>query len=80
MAYHAKIIAGGKVVIPADLRRELGFMDGDSVIFEREQGTLTLKSYSQVVREVQANFKAMIKDPFTVDEFISDRRAEALRE
>ena len=24
MTYHAKVIAGGKVVIPADIRRELG--------------------------------------------------------
>ena len=25
MTYHAKVISGGKVVIPVDIRRELGF-------------------------------------------------------
>jgi AbrB family transcriptional regulator, stage V sporulation protein T len=35
MTYHAKIIAGGKLVIPAVLRRELGIIDGDSVVVAR---------------------------------------------
>ena len=29
MTYHAKVIAGGKIVIPAEPRRELGIKDGD---------------------------------------------------
>jgi AbrB family transcriptional regulator, stage V sporulation protein T len=80
MTYHGKIISGGKVVVPADLRRALGFKDGDSVVFEREGEAVSIKSYAQVVREVQAEFKAMIKEPFTVDDFIANRRAEAARE
>jgi AbrB family transcriptional regulator, stage V sporulation protein T len=80
MTYHSKIIAGGKVVIPVALRREFGFADGDTVVFEREGGTLVLKSRQQVLREIQAKVKAAIKEPFTVDEFIADRRAEAARE
>ena len=80
MTYHAKIISGGKMVIPAELRRALGLADGDSVVVEREWETLRIKSYAQVVREVQQEFKAMIKEPFTVDDFIAERRAEAARE
>ncbi len=80
MTYHAKIIAGGKIVIPAELRRALGFKDGDSIVIEREGDTLVLKTYAQVVREVQQAFKAMIKEPFSVDDFIAERRAEAEKE
>ncbi len=36
MTYHAKVIAGGKVVIPADIRRELGIKDGDSLVIDRD--------------------------------------------
>jgi AbrB family transcriptional regulator, stage V sporulation protein T len=80
MTYHAKIIAGGKVVVPAELRRELGVKDGDTLVFERQGDSVVVKSYAQVIREVQATIKANIKEPFTVDDFIAERRAEALRE
>ena len=80
MSYHAKLIKGGKVVIPAELRREFGFNDGDSLVFERDGDQLVLKSYQQVVREIQGRVKELIKIPFTVDDFIAEKRAEAERE
>ena len=41
-----------------------------------------IKTYEQVVREVQSEFKAMLGDPrrSMVDELIAERRAEAARE
>ena len=82
MSYHAKLIKGGKIVIPAELRREFGFEDGDTLVFEREGNSLVIKTYTQVVREVQATFKAMKPDAgrSMVDELIAERRAEAARE
>ncbi len=82
MTYHAKLIKGGKIVIPAELRREFGFEEGDTLVFEREGNSLVLKTYAQVVREVQATFKAMLGDRprSMVDELIAERRAEAARE
>jgi bifunctional DNA-binding transcriptional regulator/antitoxin component of YhaV-PrlF toxin-antitoxin module len=80
MTYHGKIIAGGKVVVPADLRRLLGFKDGDAVVFEQDGASVKIKSRKQVLQEIQTNFRTLIKEPFTVDEFIADRRVEAERE
>jgi AbrB family transcriptional regulator, stage V sporulation protein T len=82
MSHHAKLIKGGKVVIPADLRREFGFKDGDTLVFERGNDGLVIKTYAQVVREVQAQFKAMLGDNAgsMVDELIAERRAEARAE
>lgn len=84
MTYHAKVITGGKIVIPAELRREFGIKDGDSLVIERdEQGRMILKTYLQVVKEVQAEFRAMLPPDYKgslVDELIADRRAEAARE
>lgn len=77
MTYHAKVIAGGKIVIPAELRRELGINDGDSLAIERDaDGNLVIKTYAQVVREGQARFRAMVGDDYTVDQFLAERRAD----
>jgi AbrB family transcriptional regulator, stage V sporulation protein T len=82
MSYQAKLIKGGKVVIPAELRRELGFKDGDTLVVERVGNSAVFKTYEQVVREVQVEFKAMLGDSgrSMVDELIAERRAEAARE
>jgi AbrB family looped-hinge helix DNA binding protein len=77
MTYHAKVIAGGKIVIPADLRREFGIKDGDSIVLERaDDGTISLKTFSQVVREEQARFREAVGPDYTVDQFLRDNRAD----
>lgn len=82
MTYHAKLIKGGKIVIPAELRREYGFEEGDTLVFEREGNALVIKTYAQVVREVQAEFRSMAGDrrESMVDQLLSERRAEAASE
>jgi len=83
MTYNVKVIAGGKIVIPAELRREFGIKDGDSLKIERDAaGNMVLKTYEQVVREVQQAFREMI-GPYEgsmVDDFIAEKRAEAAQE
>lgn len=76
MTHHAKMIAGGKVVIPADLRRDLGLKPGDTMVIEREGDALVLKSYLQVVREMQAEFRNMVGDDYSVDRFLAERKAD----
>lgn len=82
MTYSAKIIKGGKIVIPAELRRELGFADGDRLVLEREGEALVIKSYRQVVREVQEAFRPFKPQDGSslVDELIAERRKEAQQE
>lgn len=82
MTYHARMIKGGKVVIPAELRRELGLAEGDTLVFERDGDKVVLKTYEQVVREVQSVFRGMLGENTRsmVDELIAERRAEAIRE
>lgn len=83
MTYQAKVIAGGKIVIPAELRRELGIVDGDSLVVERDPGGgIVLKTYRQVVGEVQARMKELSApgDAGIVDELLVERQEEARRE
>ncbi len=76
MSYSAKVIAGGKIVIPAELRRELNIRDGDTLCIDRDgSGGLVIKSHLESVREMQAAFRAMVGDDYSVDQFLSERKA-----
>lgn len=81
MTYHAKLMAGGKVVIPADLRRELELAIGDHLVFERENGQIVLKSYRQVIREIQESVNRYVPPGVSlVDDLIAERIAENARD
>ena len=82
MTYHAKVVSG-QIVLPLELRREAGIEDGDSLVIEiNPDGGLSMKTYAQVVREVQSEFRSMAKpaDRNLVDELLAERRAAAARE
>lgn len=73
MTYHAKVIAGGKVVIPADLRREFGIKDGDSIVIERGIDSISLRREDPdaALMRVREAFQG-----YSVDQFLRDRRAD----
>jgi AbrB family looped-hinge helix DNA binding protein len=77
MTYHAKIYGGGKMAIPADVRKALGIKDGDRVTLDIEDGRLTVKTQAQLIKD----FKSFVPEGVSlVDELIAERRAEAARE
>jgi AbrB family looped-hinge helix DNA binding protein len=81
MTYHAKVYGGGKMAIPADVRRTLGIKDGDQVTLDIENGQLIVKTQKQLLKEIQAYFKSFVPEGVSlVDELIAERRAEAARE
>ena len=77
MTYHAKVFAGGKIVIPAELRRDLGIKEGDSLVIERgEEGGMSIKTFTEVIREEQQAFRAAVGPSYSVDQFLTDRRID----
>ncbi|MBW6527931.1 AbrB/MazE/SpoVT family DNA-binding domain-containing protein [Sphingomonas sp. RHCKR7] len=73
MTYHAKVIAGGKIVIPADLRREFGIKDGDSVALESDGERIAMR------RDDPAAALAQLREAmkgYTVDQFLRERRED----
>jgi AbrB family looped-hinge helix DNA binding protein len=80
MSYHAKLIKGGKIAIPAALRREFGFEEGDTLVFEREGDRLVLMSQDALLRDLRAKVKARLKRPMSVDIYLREKWAEADRE
>lgn len=76
-----KVVEGGKLVIPAAFRREMGIAPGDTVIVELDEGELRVRSLSSTIRRVQARMRELNPDGRLLsEELIADRRAEAAHE
>lgn len=78
-----RIVSGGRLQIPIEVRRELGLSDGDEVRMQLvgdELHITSLKIADRVAR-AQAMFRKYAKPgPSMVDELIAERRAESERE
>jgi AbrB family looped-hinge helix DNA binding protein len=79
-----KVSEGGRVVIPAEIRRALGLREGDAVVWELRDGEAVLVSRRARLRAAQALIATHCGDAAragsAVDELIAERRAEAARE
>lgn len=79
--FRTTIDSAGRVVIPAEARKQSGIKVGDPVLVEADQGGIHILTLHQVVERVQAAF-APYKRPgeSVVDELIREREEEAVRE
>lgn len=76
-----KMVEGGKLVIPAAFRREMGIGPGDTVIVELDQGELRVRSLPLAIRRVQERLRELNPEGRLLsEELIADRRSEAARE
>lgn len=76
-----KVVSGGRVQLPADVRRALSLADGDTVLIEVVDGEVRLRPYREAVRRIRARMKPyLVEGHSVVDELIADRRAAALDE
>jgi AbrB family looped-hinge helix DNA binding protein len=80
-AQRVKIVEGGKLVIPAVMRRELGIAAGDTVMVDIDNGELRVRSLSKALERARAILRRHIPEGSKLsDELIQDRRAEAEHE
>lgn len=70
----------GRLVIPASLRRSLGFAEGDRLIAREEAGRLVLEKQETIKQRLKARFAKIPKDRSLADELIADRREAAKKE
>ena len=67
----------GRIVIPAAVRAALGVKEGDWVTLELRGNEVTMLTYMETLRRVQAEFSKYIRPGVSVvDELIEERRAE----
>jgi AbrB family looped-hinge helix DNA binding protein len=76
-----KIIDGGKLVIPAQFRREMGIGAGDTVVVEMTQGELRIRSLSSAIKRAQTIVRDSVPDTVNLaDELIAERKGKRDRE
>ncbi len=79
--HQLKVDSAGRVVLPADFRQRAAISPGDHVVAEDDGTAIRIRTYDQVLKEVQAFFKAAApQDRMLSEELLRERRAEASRE
>ena len=80
-AFRGRIVSGGRLQIPADVRKELGLADGDDVRLEVIDGELRVRSFRTALARVRAIVRDHVPEGVSIaDELIADRRAAAASE
>lgn len=75
-----KISNGGRLVIPAVYRKELGINPGDDVVLTLEGGEIRLVTAQQAIKRAQRLVRSYVpKNVSLSDELIQERRDEAAR-
>jgi AbrB family looped-hinge helix DNA binding protein len=70
----------GRVVIPAALRRLLGFEEGDILVARTEGGRLILEKQETIKQRLKDRFSQLPKGTSLAAELIAERHEEAKRE
>lgn len=70
----------GRLVIPAPLRRSLGFASGDHLIARTEEGRLILEKAETIKQRLKNRFAHLPPATSLAEELIAERREEAKRE
>ncbi len=76
-----KLVSGGRLQIPAEIRKQLGLQDGDGVTLKVVDGELRVLSIQEAIRRAQKMIRQYVPEGVSlVDELIAERRAEAARD
>jgi antitoxin PrlF len=74
-AQRGKLVSGGRLQVPVDIRRALGLADGDPVLLRVVDGELHVRPVHNALSRVQARLRAHMPDAVSLsDELIADRR------
>lgn len=79
----AKVLEGGRLILPADFRRAMKLEAGDTVVLEFDDAAreVRVRSPADHIAWVQQTMRRYVPEGVSLaDELIADRRAEALRE
>lgn len=81
MSGQMKVAAGGRFVVPQEVRRYLGIEVGQNVTYHAANGQLTITTPQAALRRLQELVKGSVPEGVSiVDELIRERREEVERE
>jgi AbrB family looped-hinge helix DNA binding protein len=73
-----KVTGAGRVVLPAELRRELGIRDGMDVVFRRTPHGIEVTTLDQAIVQAQERVRKYVPEGVSlVDGLRDERRREA---
>ena len=76
-----RVTEGGRIVLPARLRKALGLEVGDEVLLSLQDGEVRIQTLDQAIRRAQELYRRHIpEDRSLADELIAERRRESERE
>ncbi|MEO7659955.1 MAG: AbrB/MazE/SpoVT family DNA-binding domain-containing protein [Pyrinomonadaceae bacterium] len=76
-----KVTQGGRIVIPVEMRKQLGIEVGENVNLELDNGSLRITTRRAALGRIQASLRTIVPEGISlVDELIADRRREAENE
>lgn len=76
-----RVTSGGRIVLPAELRRALGVQEGDELLVRLEGQELRIYTPAEAIRQAQERLRRHIPEGRSLsDELIQERRAETARE
>ena len=79
--YSVRVDSSGRIVLPAEIRSRLHIEPGAELIVSEESDGLKVKSYEQVLRELQTYYQSLVKPGELVSEqLLQERRQAATRE
>lgn len=74
-------VSAGRVVLPVELRKEIGIEDGSEVIFSRTEHGIEIRTVEGAIRRVQEICAGYATTGVSlVDELLQERRTEASHE
>lgn len=76
-----RVTQGGRIVIPAEMRKQLGIEIGENVNLELKSDSLKITTGQAALRRIQNSLKNLVPEGVSlVDELIDERRKEAENE
>jgi AbrB family looped-hinge helix DNA binding protein len=75
-----KVASNGRLVLPKAVREALGLKDAGVVVMSVVDDEVRLTSMAKNVAAAQAYYKAHVVRDYSTDDFLDDRRKEALAE
>jgi AbrB family looped-hinge helix DNA binding protein len=77
----SRVTEGGRIVIPAELRRRFGIEIGETVTLTAEADGLVITTPAMALRRLQKRFRSVVPEGVSLtDELIAERREEARNE
>jgi AbrB family looped-hinge helix DNA binding protein len=73
-----KVASNGRMILPASVRKAMGLHGEAKVILTVEDDQVRLSPIGHGVARAQALYRANAKQARTIDDFLSDRKAEAV--